>query len=640
MEGKNGISSTTPGKKKESKSFKKLVHNFMGYTSAHGIGRLADAKNLFWKIFWSLVCMGALSMFLYQFIGLFKQFVSKPVTTSVSITFEKRLPFPAVTICNLNMVRREAMPPELEKFLKSRVGYSKSSNETENTGENRRRRSSGDSGGPQTNYSSTTVVPTPGDPQTNYDSTAVVPLTGDSQTNYDSTAVVPTPGDPQTNYDSTAVVPTPGDSQTNYDSTAVVPPAETGNDDDDATNPQTKESDHDDDLYNNNDEYSQYREDVNDHNSDYYEENEDDEFPDEKELSPDVRLRYEIDNLIGTLEEDELYWNGHLFEVLIKNCTWKGVDCKTGNLSKYWSQHWNYKYGNCYTFNPGINFHGENIGVLKTTKPGPSQGLQLEIDVQQDQYIGPLSAEAGVRVLLHDQGAMPFPFEEGFSVSTGMATSVGISKTKIARLDRFNNKSCLSANELPMTNIYRRHKNITTYSQQACLNSCLGLSQRIRCKCSENSFPSDKPPCDVFNPETSKCLKVVKYLFNNDKLSCLGDCSQPCEEEVIQKTISSSQWPSKAYKEYRTHQNKDYNPSINMLQLNVFFNELNYEKIEEQFSYGTINLLADVGGQLGLWIGISVITVCELIELIVMFFTVCVKKINAASEVHEIPAYG
>ena len=34
------------------------------------------------------------------------------------------------------------------------------------------------------------------------------------------------------------------------------------------------------------------------------------------------------------------------------------------------------------------------------------------------------------------------------------------------------------------------------------------------------------------------------------------------------------------------------------------------------------------------------ITVCELFELVVMFFTVCVKKMNAASEVHDVPVYG
>lgn len=75
--------------KKESKSFKKLVQNFMEYTSAHGIGRLAASQSLFWRIFWSLICMGAFGMFIYQATGLFKQFLSKPVATSVTVTFEK-----------------------------------------------------------------------------------------------------------------------------------------------------------------------------------------------------------------------------------------------------------------------------------------------------------------------------------------------------------------------------------------------------------------------------------------------------------------------------------------------------------------------------------------------------------------------
>ena len=84
-------STSPPDEKKESKSFKKLVQNFMDYTSAHGIGRLAASQTLFWKIFWSLICMGAFGMFIYQATGLFEQYLSKPVATSVSVTFEKVL---------------------------------------------------------------------------------------------------------------------------------------------------------------------------------------------------------------------------------------------------------------------------------------------------------------------------------------------------------------------------------------------------------------------------------------------------------------------------------------------------------------------------------------------------------------------
>ena len=41
---------------------------------------------------------------------------------------------------------------------------------------------------------------------------------------------------------------------------------------------------------------------------------------------------------------------------------------------------------------------------------------------------------------------------------------------------------------------------------------------------------------------------------------------------------------------------------------------------EEQEDYTTTQLLADVGGQLGLWVGVSVITLAELVELMLDFF--------------------
>lgn len=57
-------------------------------------------------------------------------------------------------------------------------------------------------------------------------------------------------------------------------------------------------------------------------------------------------------------------------------------------------------------------------------------GLVLIMNVEQEQYIGPFSVEAGVRVSLHGQGLMNFPHAEGFSASPGMSTSVGIKKVK------------------------------------------------------------------------------------------------------------------------------------------------------------------------------------------------------------------
>lgn len=51
-----------------------------------------------------------------------------------------------------------------------------------------------------------------------------------------------------------------------------------------------------------------------------------------------------------------------------------------------------------------------------------------------------------------------------------------------------------------------------------------------------------------------------------------------------------------------------------------------------------VNLVADIGGQLGLWIGISVLTCCELLELILLIIQSAFKKMFSVNIIHVKPA--
>ncbi|CAB4041522.1 degenerin deg-1-like, partial [Paramuricea clavata] len=260
--------------------------------------------------------------------------------------------------------------------------------------------------------------------------------------------------------------------------------------------------------------------------------------------------------------------------------------------------------------------------------------LSLRLNIQQEDYLKYVSDEAGVRVILHDQGMMPFPYLEGFSVSPGTATSVGIQKTVISRVDRFGNHTCWNVDGLDEDNIYRKFHQITKYTQQTCHNSCVGKTQLDECGCSEYSYPSNASACDAFNSTIRKCLWKIHHRFNEDKLPCMEECGQPCRENVIQKTISMSQWPSTPYQTYEKEKNLNFSTQSSLL-LNIFYNELNYQRIEESFVYDEINLLADVGGQLGLWIGVSVITVFELIELFALILTRLFKRRRTEDRVNN-----
>ena len=44
------------------------------------------------------------------------------------------------------------------------------------------------------------------------------------------------------------------------------------------------------------------------------------------------------------------------------------------NYSKYWHRLWDYRYGNCYTFNGGIDDNGDKQRVLSSHVTGPTGG--------------------------------------------------------------------------------------------------------------------------------------------------------------------------------------------------------------------------------------------------------------------------
>ena len=56
----------------------------------------------------------------------------------------------------------------------------------------------------------------------------------------------------------------------------------------------------------------------------------------------------------------------------------------------------------------------------------------------------------------------------------------------------------------------------------------------------------------------------------------------------------------------------------NFLQLDIFYQDMSYIVMANQEAFGLLSLLGEVGGFLGLQLGASVITVCELLDYVLL----------------------
>ncbi|XP_070127462.1 acid-sensing ion channel 1 isoform X8 [Equus przewalskii] len=322
---------------------------------------------------------------------------------------------------------------------------------------------------------------------------------------------------------------------------------------------------------------------------------------------------------------------GHDIRDMLLSCHFRGEVCSAEDFKVVFT-----RYGKCYTFNSGRDGRPR----LKTMKGGTGNGLEIMLDIQQDEYLPvwgetasrhlhlrlyltatltflwlPLpgsvtlqdetSFEAGIKVQIHSQDEPPFIDQLGFGVAPGFQTFV----------------SCQEQRQLIyLPPPWGTCKAVTmdsdffdSYSITACRIDCETRYLVENCNCRMVHMPGDAPYC---TPEQYKeCADpALDFLVEKDQEYCV--CEMPCNLTRYGKELSMVKIPSKASAKYLA---KKFNKSEqyigeNILVLDIFFEVLNYETIEQKKAYEIAGLLGDIGGQMGLFIGASILTVLELFD--------------------------
>uniref|UniRef100_A0A8C0VQG2 Acid-sensing ion channel 2 n=1 Tax=Cyanistes caeruleus TaxID=156563 RepID=A0A8C0VQG2_CYACU len=257
-----------------------------------------------------------------------------------------------------------------------------------------------------------------------------------------------------------------------------------------------------------------------------------------------------------------------------------------------------------------FNSGEEGRPLLTTVKGGTGNGLEIMLDIQQDEYL-PIwgeteetTFEAGVKVQIHSQSEPPFVQELGFGVAPGFQTFVATQEQRLTYLPPPWGE-CRSP-ELGLAFF-------PVYSVTACRIDCETRYIVENCNCRMVHMPGDAPFC---TPEQYKeCAEpALSLLAEKDSNYCI--CRTPCNLTRYNKELSMVKIPSKTsakYLEKKFNKSEKY-ISENILVLDIFFEALNYETIEQKKAYEVAALLGDIGGQMGLFIGASILTILELFD--------------------------
>ncbi|XP_042652905.1 acid-sensing ion channel 1 isoform X1 [Tyto alba] len=291
----------------------------------------------------------------------------------------------------------------------------------------------------------------------------------------------------------------------------------------------------------------------------------------------------------------------HQLEDMLLSCSYRGEQCGPDDFVAVFT-----RYGKCYTFNAGQ----DGKPRLITMKGGTGNGLEIMLDIQQDEYLpvwgetDETSFEAGIKVQIHSQDEPPLIDQLGFGVAPGFQTFVSCQEQRLIYLPPpwGDCKAVAGDSEF-----------YDTYSITACRIDCETRYLVENCNCRMVHMPGDAPYC---TPEQYKeCADpALDFLVEKDNEYCV--CEMPCNVTRYGKELSMVKIPSKASAKYLA---KKYNKSEqyigeNILVLDIFFEALNYETIEQKKAYEVAGLLGDIGGQMGLFIGASILTVLELFD--------------------------
>ncbi|KAH9490747.1 hypothetical protein Btru_051124 [Bulinus truncatus] len=302
---------------------------------------------------------------------------------------------------------------------------------------------------------------------------------------------------------------------------------------------------------------------------------------------------YEFYKEFGKQDRNVLNLAGHQFEDILLCCKISSGECPSRIYRKlFYSE----EYSNCYTL---------NTSTFKQGFSGPHRGI---------------TGTKGIQMLVHSKNDFPYPFN-GIPLSPGMMTYVALSQGKITRLGE-PYSSCVDTEE------YLKKYNYT-YSDELCYDICFFKQYIEDCGCYKSQWnvmgiPDSTPLCE------EECT-----VLHWDWEAC--SCNVPCREVTYSIRQGSAHWPSytlgRVLREYlctsrnlsqatclKLRNQSEAELRENFVGVKIYYDSMYVTYFTDEEVINLTTFLSNLGGCVGLWIGISVFGIFELLYLVTNIF--------------------
>ncbi|XP_046377330.2 acid-sensing ion channel 1B-like [Haliotis rufescens] len=346
-----------------------------------------------------------------------------------------------------------------------------------------------------------------------------------------------------------------------------------------------------------------------------------------------LRLKGDLRNLFQSIDwegeegrelekiDNVKFWEGGAYkeEEMFKYVSFKNINVPPEDL-KY-----NQKQDQrCFTFSANAD---------RDTLESEDTQLNVVVNIMQETYLEGTVYEAGVKVYIDEPDTAPSYSDDAMTgVSVGTTTRIKLTKKEMKYLPTpYNSRGtdCLDTKASDFVNSLDWFKH---YSFDGCLHECSNKAAMNACNCTAGWEPQlarvSLRHCSV--KELQTCYRPKSNQVQSEARSgksCL--CQYPCEETSYDIQVSSMTMPQNAttiasYVDSTTDMLRH-----NYLILQIKVASMVVERTEHTPELELNDIFASIGGQIGLFLGASILTITELLELLITCVLASLKSLWA-----------